>query len=79
MCDAYVSILTDRNGKLKNEFQTAYVLPLYFNMFPEDQRKKAAENLVKLIEKNNYCIGTGFPGTPYILFALADNGYAVVA
>ncbi len=79
VCDAYVSILTDRNGKLKNEFQTAYVLPLYFNMFPEDQRKKAAENLVKLIEKNNYCIGTGFPGTPYILFALADNGYADVA
>ncbi len=30
VCDAYVSILTDRNSKLKNEFQTAYVLPLYF-------------------------------------------------
>ena len=79
VCDAYVSILTDGNGKLKEEFQTAYVLPLYFDMFPEDQKKKAAENLVKLIEKNDYCIGTGFPGTPYILFALADNGYADVA
>lgn len=77
--DAYVSILTDGNGKLKEEFQTAYVLPLYFNMFPKEQKKKAADNLVKLIEKNDYCIGTGFPGTPYILFALADNGYADVA
>lgn len=72
--DAYVSLLTDGKGKLLNEFQTAYVLPLYFNMFPEEQRKKAAENLKKLVEKNGYRIGTGFPGTPYILFALADNG-----
>lgn len=72
--DAYVSLLTDGNGKLKNEFQTAYVLPLYFDMFPEDQKKKAAENLAALVQKNDHCIGTGFPGTPYILFALADNG-----
>lgn len=77
--DAYISILTDGNGKLKNEFQTAYVLPLYFDMFPAEQKKKAVNNLAALIEKNNYCIGTGFPGTPYILFALADNGRADVA
>ena len=77
--DAYVSILTDGNGKLKQEFQTAYVLPLYFGMFPEGQRQKAAENLVALIEKNDCCIGTGFPGTPYILFALCDTGHADTA
>ncbi len=77
--DAYVSILTDGNGKLKNEFQTAYVLPLYFDMFPKEQRAKAAENLVKLIKKNDWCIGTGFPGTPYILFALSDGGHSDAA
>lgn len=77
--DAYVRVFTDGNGKLLNEFQTAYVLPLYFDMFPEEQKKKAAKNLAALIEKNGYCIGTGFPGTPYILFALADNGCADVA
>lgn len=77
--EAYVSLLTDGNGKLKNEFQTAYVLPLYFDIFPEEQKKKAVDNLVALIEKNGYRIGTGFPGTPYILFALADNGRADVA
>ena len=78
-CDAYVSILTDGNGKLLNEFQTAYVLPLQFHMFKGEDRKKAAKNLVELIKKNDYCIGTGFPGTPFILFALADNGYPDVA
>lgn len=64
VADAYCSILTDGSGKAKDEFQTAYVLPLYLNMFPENVKAKAAENLVKLVEKNDYKIGTGFPGTP---------------
>ena len=41
----------------------------------EKDKKRAAANLVKLIRDNNYNIKTGFPGTPYVLFALADNGY----
>lgn len=77
--DAYVSVFTDGKGKLKEEFQTAYVLPLYFDMFPPEQKNRAAENLLHLIEKNEYRIGTGFPGTPYILFALADNDRADAA
>lgn len=79
VADAYESLLTDGNGKLLEEFQTAYVLPLQFNMFRKENREKALDNLVSLVEKNNYCIGTGFPGTPYILFALADNGREDVA
>ena len=63
----------------KKPFQTAYVLPLKFNMFEEEDRKAAVEKLVELVEKNSYCIATGFPGTPYILFALADNGRPDVA
>ncbi|MBP5193905.1 MAG: alpha-L-rhamnosidase, partial [Clostridia bacterium] len=72
--DAYISVLTDGDGKLKNEFQTAYVLPIYFEIFEGEMKKKAAKNLAELVKKNGYRIGTGFPGTPYILFALADNG-----
>lgn len=77
--DAYCSLLTDGRGRLKEEFQTAYVLPLQFGMFPQEVRENAVNNLVRLVEQNDYCIGTGFPGTPYILFALADNGRADVA
>ena len=72
--DAYISVFTDGNGKLHNEFQTAYVLPLYLNMFSPETKEKAVKNLVSIVEKTSYCIGTGFPGTPYILFALTDNG-----
>ena len=77
--DAYISVFTDGNGKLKEEFQTAYVLPLWFGMFSEETREKAAENLANLVKRADYCIGTGFPGTPYILFALADNGQTETA
>lgn len=76
VADAYCAVFTDGQGKLLEEFQTAYVLPLRFGMFPERVKGKAAEHLARLAEKNDYCIGTGFPGTPYILFALADNGRA---
>ena len=77
---AYCAVFTDGKGKLKNEFQTAYVLPLQFKMFPDEQTQKAAAaNLAALVEKNGYKIATGFPGTPYILFALADNGQTDVA
>lgn len=70
---AYINKLTDGNGKLLNEFQTGYVLPIYFDIFDKEMSLKAASNLANLVKRNNYCIGTGFPGTPYILFALLDN------
>lgn len=80
VADAYQSLLMDNDGKLKKqEFQTGYVLPLYFNMLDAQHTKAAAAHLAALVEKNDYCIGTGFPGTPYILFALLDNGYADTA
>ena len=76
VADAYTTVLMDEDARLSEEFQTGYVLPLYLEMFTDPEKKaKAAANLARLVKKSNYCIGTGFPGTPYILFALADNGY----
>lgn len=76
---AYRNVFTDGHGKLNNEFQTAYVLPIAYHMFPEGEQQQAADNLAALVQRNDYCIGTGFPGTPYILFALADNGHTDTA
>lgn len=38
--DAYCSLLSDGQGRMKEEFQTAYVLPLYFGMFPGKCEKR---------------------------------------
>ena len=67
--------LTDGKGKLKNEFQTAYTLPLHFGMTEGKETEAMADNLAALLKKNNYKVGTGFPGTPYLLFALSDHNH----
>lgn len=73
--EAYREILMEKDCTVKKEFQTAYVLPLYYGMLSEEDKKKTAAHLARIVRENDYHIATGFPGTPYILFALADNGY----
>lgn len=79
ICEAFRNVLTNGHGKLKQEFQAGYVLPLYFEMETGDNRRKMAKNLNRLVVENDYHLNTGFPATPYILFALADNGYVDTA
>ena len=71
---AYRNVFTDRNGTLKKEFQTGYVLPLAFGMTHGKETERMADNLVRLIRENGGHLATGFPGTPQLLFALSDNG-----
>jgi alpha-L-rhamnosidase len=71
---AYRAVFTDGEGRLKNEFQTAYVLPLHFGMTSGDESTAMASNLSRLIDENGGHLATGFPGTPYLLFALSDHG-----
>lgn len=61
------------DGTIKGDFQTVYVLAIYFNLVKEE-KTKFVNHLARLIKENNYHLSTGFPGTPFVLFALADNG-----
>lgn len=72
---AYRDILLQEDCSLKKEFQTGYVLPLHYDMLNEQDSKKAADHLARMVRDNDYHIATGFPGTPYVLFALADHGH----
>lgn len=75
ICQAYQNVFTDNAGTLLEEFQTGYVLPLAFGMVKGDAAKKMADNLDRLVRENDYHLSTGFTGTPFLLFALADNGH----
>ena len=79
ICTAFRNVLTDGKGDLRKLFQTGYVLPLYFGMEQGERRSIMAANLKRLIEENGFRLNTGFTGTPYLLFALADSGYADTA
>lgn len=57
--------------------QTEHVLALIFGLC--DDKKTVADNLVKMIRDNGNKLQTGFVGTPYLLHALSQNGYADVA
>ena len=75
LLDNYHKNFFDKDGNLTAQTQTAHVISLYFNLVEDKYRAKIAQNLVKLIEKENGHLVTGFIGTPYICHALSQNGY----
>lgn len=62
-------------GRLCFDTVTAQVLALYFGIVPERHCAKLAEALNENVKVHNYTLCTGFIGTTYLLYALADNGY----
>lgn len=59
--------------------QTSYVVPLQTDLFDDQHKALAVENLVKNIREHNNTLTTGFIGTPYLNLALSENGYSDVA
>ena len=57
--------------------QTAKVLALYFDL--TDDKERVAAELVQQIRDCGNALQTGFVGTPYLLYALSENGYAELA
>lgn len=57
--------------------QTECVLALYFNL--TDNKEKTSKQLNDMIISNGNKLQTGFVGTPYLLYALGENGYAETA
>ena len=59
--------------------QTGYVLALKMNLLPASLREAAANKLAAKIQANNWRLGTGFLGTPYLLGVLVDTGHQDLA
>lgn len=63
----------DEENHLKAQTQTAHILSLYFRLTPDPN--KTAADLITLLRRDGNHLKTGFVGTPYFCFALAENGY----
>ncbi len=61
----------------KYSTQTECVLALYFNL--TDKKEETAKQLNDMIVSNGNKLQTGFVGTPYLLYALSENGYTDTA
>lgn len=66
------------NGRLASNTQTAYVLALAFDLYPDNLKADAAKRLADDVKIFGH-ITTGFLGTPLICEVLSDNGYTDLA
>jgi len=67
------------DGEVGTGTQTSYVVALYTKMAPTGLEPLLVDKLVKEIESRNWHLSTGFLGTPFLLFTLADHGRSDVA
>ena len=78
----YRSLYDNIVSKFKETFteyktQTEFVLALHFGL--TDKTAETAAQLDRMIRENGTRLETGFVGTPYLLHALSDNGFADTA
>ena len=67
------------DNTFKANTQTSYVVPLQAELFDEQHKPLAVQNLVDNVASHGYKLTTGFIGTPYINLVLSKNGYDAVA
>jgi len=77
--EAFRKAYIQDNGSVGTGTQTSYVVALYTKMAPKELEPKLVERLVKDIESHDWHLSTGFLGTPFLLFTLADHGRTDVA
>jgi alpha-L-rhamnosidase len=66
-------------GEYAKYSQASQLMPLYFNLVPEDKRRIVIDKLVSKIAADSEHVGTGFVATPFILTGLADLGKSEAA
>lgn len=76
---AFQKAYIKEDGEVGTGTQTSYVVALYTKMAPESLEPLLVDKLVKDIEARNWHLSTGFLGTPFLLFTLADHGRSDVA
>ena len=76
---AYNAAYVKDNGEVLGGTQTAYVVTLYTKLAPAALEAAMVNKLVADIESRNWHLSTGFLGTPFLLFTLANHGRADVA
>ena len=75
---AYRMEYTD-HGTIQSERQCQYIRPIRFGLLDEEESSAAADELDKLVRKNDYHLNTGFLTTPHLCGTLAEYGHTETA
>ncbi len=76
---AFQKAYIKEDGTVGTGTQTSYVVALYTKMAPAALEPLLVDKLIKDIEARNWHLSTGFLGTPFLLFTLADHARSDVA
>ena len=68
--------IDDQNGTVANNAHSAFVLAIVHELFSNEGKKKAVENLVKDIKDFGGMHDCGMIGIRYLFYALSRNGYS---
>lgn len=63
-----------KSGTLDTDRQAKLVRPLALGMLRGAEKEKTQRRLVKAVENYDYCVGTGFLSTPFLLPVLTEAG-----
>ena len=73
--DKFQRTFFDEKGEMTAQTQTAHIVALYFGLTPEKYKEQTINGLLRLLDKENGHLVTGFVGTPYFCHALSQNGH----
>lgn len=72
--EAFVREFFTPTGRLCARTQTGHILALHFGLVPAEFRQRTIDTLVEILAEYENHLSTGFLGTPYICYALSENG-----
>ncbi|MBU9744397.1 glycoside hydrolase family 78 protein [Lachnospiraceae bacterium ASD3451] len=63
------------DGSIQSGHQAAYARVLAFDLCEEEKLSKVISQFAREVRDNDFKLNTGFLGTPFLLYQLADHGY----
>ncbi|GAA2857310.1 family 78 glycoside hydrolase catalytic domain [Streptosporangium fragile] len=73
--EAFLKHYVHDDGTVHSDAQTVYALAIRFGLLDGELRQAAGDRLAALVEEGGYRVATGFAGTPYVTWALAETGH----
>lgn len=77
--EAFNKAFVAKDGRIKGDTQTVYVLALAYNLLPKEKRPLATRFLVDNIQAKGWRLSTGFIGTKDLMTVLSQIGRTDVA
>lgn len=77
--DAFRRHYVQTDGRILSDAQSVYALAIHFGLLDDEAATLAGARLAELVKDAGFHVETGFAGTPYVTWALAETGHVDAA